>query len=239
MSNKLEGITLQAEGEANCYRMMRGGNWLASIRMNGELLVWDQEAILNAMLSSGKPAADPVQDIARQLGIQTFGDGLLAKIRQTVDLLQEAAAERDQLRAEVEWLKSENERLGWDYAAARDAHDSCLADLVACRAQLAQQQVPGWKLVPVEPTPEMVSAAEEAHMPFGDMDVALRMAILSAPSAPATAQSVNAQLLETLEGMMQVYGGSKCSDGLPKSATELELLDEARTAIAAARKGEQ
>lgn len=40
-------------------------------------------------------------------------------------------AERDQLRAEVERLK----------------------------AQLAQQQVPGWKLVPVEPTPEMVSAA--------------------------------------------------------------------------------
>ena len=46
----------------------------------------------------------------------------------------------------------------------------------------------GWKLVPVEPTPEMVSAAEEAHMPFGDMDIALRMAILSAPSTPATVQ---------------------------------------------------
>ena len=93
----------------------------------------------------------------------------------------------------------------------------------------------GWVMVPVEPTPEMVSAAEEAHMPFGDMDIALRMAILSAPSAPATVQGVNQQLLEALEGMMQVYGGSKCSDGLPKSVTELELLDEARTAIAAAR----
>ena len=57
----------------------------------------------------------------------------------------------------------------------------------------------GWKLVPVEPTPEMVSAAEEAHMPFGDMDIALRMAILSAPSAPATVQGVNQQLLEALE----------------------------------------
>ena len=44
----------------------------------------------------------------------------------------------------------------------------------------------GWKLVPVEPTPEMVSAAEEAHMPFGDMDIALRMAILSAAPAKAT-----------------------------------------------------
>ena len=43
-------------------------------------------------------------------------------------------------------------------------------------------------MVPVEPTPEMVSAAEEAYMPFGDMDIALRMAILSATSAPATVQ---------------------------------------------------
>lgn len=56
---------------------------------------------------TGRSTADPVQDIARQLGIQTFGDGLLAKIRQTIDLLQEAAAERDQLRAEVERLTQE------------------------------------------------------------------------------------------------------------------------------------
>lgn len=49
----------------------------------------------------------------------------------------------------------------------------------------------GYALVPVEPTPEMVSAAEEAHMPFGDMDIALRMAILSAPdAAPARGQQV-------------------------------------------------
>lgn len=38
-----------------------------------------------------------------------------------------------------------------------------------------------YKLVPFEPTPEMVSAAEDAYMPFGDMDLALRMAILAAP----------------------------------------------------------
>lgn len=39
-----------------------------------------------------------------------------------------------------------------------------------------------YKLVPVEPTPEMVSAAEDAYMPFGDMELALRMAILAAPA---------------------------------------------------------
>jgi hypothetical protein len=39
-----------------------------------------------------------------------------------------------------------------------------------------------YKMVPAEPTPEMIEAAEEAHMPFGDMDLALRMAILAAPA---------------------------------------------------------
>lgn len=88
----------------------------------------------------------------------------------------------------------------------------------------------GWKLVPVEPTPEMVSAAEEAYMPFGDMDIALRMAILAAPSAPK-ADSVNQQLLEALEGMVE-YFPEGSSDG------ECFSVDAARAAIAAARKGE-
>ena len=39
-----------------------------------------------------------------------------------------------------------------------------------------------YKLVPVEPTPEMVEAAQDAYMPFGDMDIALRMALLAAPA---------------------------------------------------------
>ena len=71
------------------------------------------------------------------------------------------------------------------------------AELEEARAELrervagleAQQSAPaGYVLVPVEPTPEMLRAAEEAYMPFGDMDIALRMAILSATSAPATVQ---------------------------------------------------
>lgn len=39
----------------------------------------------------------------------------------------------------------------------------------------------GWKLVPVEPTDEMVEAALDAHMPFGDMKLAIASANLSAP----------------------------------------------------------
>lgn len=67
-------------------------------------------------------------------------------------------------------------------------HEKLQAEMAKLRAELERLPVDGFALVPVEPTPEMVSAAEEAHMPFGDMDIALRMAILSAPSAPATVQ---------------------------------------------------
>lgn len=49
------------------------------------------------------------------------------------------------------------------------------------RAALAAPVQDGYALVPVEPKTEMIEAAEEAYMPFGDMDLALRMAILAAP----------------------------------------------------------
>ena len=69
-------------------------------------------------------------------------------------------------------------------------YDALAGKIAALEAELAKLRVgqDGFVLVPVEPTPEMVRAAEEAHMPFGDMDIALRMAILSAPSVTATAQ---------------------------------------------------
>ena len=82
-----------------------------------------------------------------------------------------------------------------------------------------------WKLVPVEPTPEMVSAAEEAHMPFGDMDIALRMAILAAPSAPKADDPVKQMLLEALES---------AADALAR-AEFFEQADNARAAISAVR----
>ena len=39
-----------------------------------------------------------------------------------------------------------------------------------------------YKLVPYHPTPEMIEAAEDAYMPFGDMAMAIRMALLAAPA---------------------------------------------------------
>lgn len=84
-----------------------------------------------------------------------------------------------------------------------------LVDLIHCNwSQIEQLEarpavaVPdGYALVPFHPTPEMVRAAEEAHMPFGDMDIALRMAILAAaPAQPAAPErvSVPRELLERI-----------------------------------------
>lgn len=39
----------------------------------------------------------------------------------------------------------------------------------------------GWALVPAQPTPEMISAAEDGYMPFGDMALAIQAAIAYAP----------------------------------------------------------
>ena len=51
----------------------------------------------------------------------------------------------------------------------------------AVLAKWGAQPVPaGYALVPVEPTPEMVDAAQEAYMPFGDMQLAIQLAIAAA-----------------------------------------------------------
>lgn len=43
------------------------------------------------------------------------------------------------------------------------------------------------------------------------------------------------ELLTALEGMIEVYGGSNDVDGLPKHVVELDLIQEARAAIAKAK----
>lgn len=51
---------------------------------------------------------------------------------------------------------------------------------IGFRAALATPPA-GYALVPVVPTDEMVDAASDAHMPFGDMRFAITSAILAAP----------------------------------------------------------
>ena len=40
-----------------------------------------------------------------------------------------------------------------------------------------------WLLVPATPTPEMIEAALDAHMPFGDLQLAITMANFAAPES--------------------------------------------------------
>lgn len=64
-----------------------------------------------------------------------------------------------------------------------------------------------YKLVPFPPTPEMVEAAEDAYMPFGDMELAIRMALLAAPDHIADARLIAAapELLEALELALEYW----------------------------------
>lgn len=77
--------------------------------------------------------SDPIQSIARHLGIQTFGDGLLAKIGQTIDLLQEAARNRADLAAECERLREETAVLVGEIAEIEVRRDAALAELAALK----------------------------------------------------------------------------------------------------------
>lgn len=293
MNNKLEGITWHAQGEANFYRLMRGNDWVAIVQFNGELLVWDQEQLLNAMLQgqqaapvgereafeawceeSGQYVKSPVVFEAfqagaayqRQSGVvgrvdeSKYSGALLDAARRLNACLDEFA--RLNAGKEVAAMSKPNETgLEARYriqvvreALASSDRDARLANMdavtllneatkqvAALEAELAKQRavLDGFVLVPVEPTPEMVSAAEEAHMPFGDMDIALRMAILSAPSTPATVQGVNAQLLEALEAILPFIPNTSAAEGgAARYSENVRAADKVRAAIDAARKGE-
>lgn len=60
-----------------------------------------------------------------------------------------------------------------------------------------------YKLVPVEPTPEMIEAAQDAYMPFGGMDIALRMALLA---SPAVQEEPVAYAVFTGNGNIRMWG---------------------------------
>ena len=75
-------------------------------------------------------------------------------------------------------------------AELMDLGHECELDAIAFgRAVFAKwgaQPVPaGYALVPVEPSAEMVDAAQEAYMPFGDMQLAIQLAIAAAPQPVA------------------------------------------------------
>lgn len=76
-----------------------------------------------------------------------------------------------------------------DAALLTGSHDLFTAAQVHAMGRVP----PGWQAVPVEPTTEMVEAAAEAHMPFGDMALAIQSAIAAAPQPPAAPATTGAQ----------------------------------------------
>jgi hypothetical protein len=76
----------------------------------------------------------------------------------------------------------------------------------AVLAKWGAQPVPAWyALVPVEPSAEMVDAAQEAYMPFGDMQLAIQLAIAAAPQPSPTAQAASSAVLKAIrEANMQL-----------------------------------
>lgn len=68
----VKGISWKADGEANIYTLHRDGQWIARIQMNGELNVYQHEAMLNAVFL---PYSEPVAEVdTRQLSMDGLGD---------------------------------------------------------------------------------------------------------------------------------------------------------------------
>lgn len=84
----------------------------------------------------------------------------------------------------------------------------------------AQPVVPaGYALVPVEPTPEMVDAAQEAYMPFGDMQLAIQLAIAAAPQ-PVAREPLSAEQYSILVEDLSEWSRHVEVDTAPRSLEE-------------------
>ena len=88
------------------------------------------------------------------------------------------------------------------------------------RAVLAKWGTPpvpaGYALVPVEPTPEMVDAAQEAYMPFGDMQLAIQLAIAAAPQ-PVAREPLSAEQYNILVEDLSEWSRHVEVDTAPRS----------------------
>lgn len=86
-----------------------------------------------------------------------------------------------------------------DHGSARNQLEHFAREVLAKRGA---QPVPAWyALVPVEPSAEMVDAAQEAYMPFGDMQLAIQLAIAAAPQPVVRKPLSEAQREEIIEAV--------------------------------------
>ena len=109
-----------------------------------------------------------------------------------LEVHQECADFATSLRSAANTVHLEGKKVPPSFLRAADLFERASAELrrqhaeiQQLKAQLSARAVPGgWRLVPAEPTEEMVAAAEEAHMPFGDMQIAILLALSAAPPPP-------------------------------------------------------
>jgi len=81
----------------------------------------------------------------------------------------------DYQRKEFEhWFSNEGK---WPQAVARNGEGYKLMGAQDAWTTWKAARPAGWALVPIKPTPEMIEAAEEGYMPFGDMGFAIQCAI--------------------------------------------------------------
>jgi len=136
-------------------------------------------AVINELLDRLEAAESDALEQARLNGMGASREAaLMAK-------LEAAEKERDELRAEIAAMKRQ-EPVAWARKLGLDLLSfGCVTDLnyrpsdipessyiplyLAPGAQPAPSIPDGWKLVPIEPTPEMIDAAE--YVDWGDADV--------------------------------------------------------------------
>lgn len=87
-------------------------------------------------------------------------------------------------------------------------------------AKWGTQPVPAeYALVPVEPSAEMVDAAQEAYMPFGDMQLAIQLAIAAAQQ-PVAREPLSAEQYNILVEDLSEWSRYVEVDTAPRSLEE-------------------
>lgn len=142
----------------------------------------DACAELRALLA--QPAEQPTQhnaqpEVAKNTGSQSTAIKLQCRGMAVGAEVEGAATSDDASCSSV---------IECEYPACGCADAYCKAWPDEAEQPSAAKVPEGWQMVPMEPTEAMITAAEEAYMPFGDMDIALRMAMLAAAPRPAAEQ---------------------------------------------------
>ena len=101
MSNPIEKLDWQVSGEANEYTLMSGGNWLAMLRLNGEMLVDKQRGIVRRIVACFNACAGFSTEVLEDAISE--GRGVIRALQLQRDVAWEEAREiREAIKANPE-----------------------------------------------------------------------------------------------------------------------------------------